>query len=396
MSEQDKKLPELSIQFPGTKPNGRIRFGLGVAAQVGGEISDMTDGRVLIITDRTIVSLGVHKNVTDSLEKYGINFDLFDGVLPEPHIETMGDLERMFKDTDYGAVIGLGGGSTLDTAKLAAVMAYGKHTAQEIFDNPDDIDGSLPTVLMPTTSGTGSEVSPYSVMADGKRKRFISSPYLYATVALVDPLLTVTMPPRVTAATGLDALTHGVEGAIGKDSPYTRAMALQCAGMVFRYLPRAVKNGDDIEARYYMSLASVMGMLAYTQGGGLYAHSMSYVLTTRFGCPHGLGCGMALGYTLRLNQPLISDFLKDIGGVISQDVRLNSDEVISHFLELVRDVGMPTGLKDVGVTEDMLDDMAACLVKEYYRALNPVSLTLEDARVLVHAMYEQNIMFSIN
>lgn len=393
MSEQDKKLPELSIQFPGTKPNGRIRFGLGVSSGVGGEMSDMTDGRVLVITDRTIVSLGVHRTVTNSLEKQDIDFDLFDGVLPEPHIEIMDTLYNIFKDNDYGAVIGLGGGSALDTAKLAAVMAYSKRTAQEIFDNPGVIDGSLPTVLMPTTSGTGSEVSPYSVMSDGKHKRFISSPYLYATVALVDPLLTVTMPPRVTAATGLDALTHGVEGAVGKDSPYTRAMALQCAKMVFRYLPRAVSDGNDIEARYYMSLASVMGMLAYTQGGGLYAHSMSYVLTTRFGCPHGLGCGMALGYTLRLNQPLISDFLNDIGGVISLDTRFTGDEVISRFIELVRDVGMPTGLKDVGVTEDMLDDMAVSLVKEYYRTLNPVSLTVEDARVFVRAMYEQNIMF---
>ncbi len=387
-------LKEICIRFPGCKPEGCLRLGLGLSQKVGEIMSGIAKGKILLITDKTIVSLGLHNTVVASLEEAGFQYDIFDNVLPEPHIETMLQIEEMLYGNAYAAVIGLGGGSALDVAKLAAVMAYMKRSAKQIFDSPGEINGSLPTVLMPTTSGTGSEVSPYSVMADGNKKRFIGSEYLYATVALVDPLLTATMPPRVTAATGLDALTHGVEGAIGKDNPYTRAMMLQCVKLVFKYLPRAVEKGDDIEARYYMSLASVMGMLAYTQGGGLYAHSMSYILTTDLGTPHGLGCGLSLPYTLRLNQPQISDLLGDMGTVISESGRIvEENEVVTAFLELVRRVGIPTNLSALGIKKEALDEMAHRLVEEYFRALNPVKLEVNDALVLMQAMFEENILF---
>lgn len=388
------RLKDICIRFPGCKPEGCLRLGLGLSEKIGEIMTGITKGKILIVTDKTIVSLGLHNAILKSLEASDFKFDVFDDVLPEPHIETMLKIEKMLECGTYGAVIGLGGGSALDVAKLAAVMAYMKRSAKQIFDSPSDINGSLPTVLMPTTSGTGSEVSPYSVMADGNKKRFIGSEYLYATVALVDPELTATMPPRVTAATGLDALTHGVEGAIGKDNPYTRAMMLQCVKLVFKYLPRAVQNGDDMEARYYMSLASVMGMLAYTQGGGLYAHSMSYILTTDLVTPHGLGCGLALPYTLRLNQPEISDIIRDIGIMINEDGKaMEGNEVITAFLDLVRKVGMPTNLSVLGIKEEALDEMAQRLVEQYFRPLNPVKIGVIESKKLMQAMYEENILF---
>lgn len=396
MANYNKDLQELCIRFPGCKPNGCLRLGMGIASTVGKELSKITKKKILIITDSTIINLNLHSSIVQSLKECGYEYDIFQDVKPEPHIETMKQLENSLFTCKYGAIIGLGGGSALDVAKLAAVMAYMKCCAEEVFDNQDKISGSLPKILIPTTSGTGSEVSPYSVMATGNKKRFISSPHLYADIALVDSELTVSMPPKVTATTGLDALTHGVEGAIGKDNPYTRAMMLQCVKLTFKYLPRAVKEGNDCEARYYMSLASVLGMLAYTQGGGLYAHSMSYILTTNYNCPHGLGCGLALPYTLQMNKSHISDILQDISKVISIDNKaLTEDQVIEQFMDLVNKVDIPTRLSDIGVNEDELDGFAECLVDQYYRTLNPVSLTVEGARKLVYSMYKKTLDFKI-
>ncbi len=381
----------MSIQLP-----GRLRLGMGIAAELGTELAALTDARVLMIVDPVVVKLGLLQSALSSVEAAGLTYDLFSEIQPEPHLDTMKQLDELLHTHRYGAVVGFGGGSALDVAKLAAVMARTGCSAEQLFADPKMITGSLPTILLPTTSGTGSEVSPYSVMSDGRTKKFIGSPHLYAQVAMVDPMLTVSMPPRVTAATGLDALTHGVEGMIGKDTPYTRAMALQCVRLVFAYLPRAVTDPNDLEARYHMSVASVMGMLAYTQGGGLYAHSMSYVLTTGHGCPHGMGCGLTLPYTLQLNRHCIAEQLEDISRVLSPaDHRLTVDEVIFRFAELVRSVGMPTGLKAVGVEETELDAMASDLVERYYRALNPVALTVEEARQFVQAMYDENLMFTI-
>lgn len=397
MANYSDDLQELCIRFPGCKPNGCLRFGMGIAATVGKELSEITKNRILIVTDSTIINLNLHRSIIHSLQENGLEYDIFDDVQPEPHIETLEKLEDSLFTVDYGAIIGLGGGSALDAAKLASVMAYMKCSAIEIFDNQDKICGSLTTILIPTTSGTGSEVSPYSVMAQGDKKRFISSTHLYADIALVDPELTVSMPPRVTATTGLDALTHGVEGAIGKDNPYTRAMMLQCVKLTFKYLPNAVKNGNDLEARYYMSLASVLGMLAYTQGGGLYAHSMSYILTTNYKCPHGLGCGLTLPYTLQMNKSYIKDLLHDIGTVISTDDKnLTEEQVIEKFMELVNIVGVPTGLAEIGINKNELDKFAECLVNQYYRALNPVKLTVEGAKTLLYAMYEKTLKFNLN
>jgi len=397
MANYNNDLQELCIHFPGCKPNGCLHFGMGIASTVGKELSEITKKKILIITDSTIINLNLHSSIVQSLKEHSLKYDIFHNVQSEPHIETMEQLEKFLFTDNYGAIIGLGGGSVLDVAKVAAVMAYMKCSAVEIFANQDIICGSLTTILIPTTSGTGSEVSPYSVMAIGNKKRFISSTHLYADIALVDPELTFSMPQKVTATTGLDALTHGVEGGIGKDNPYTRAMMLQCVKLTFKYLPRAFKDGSDREARYYMSLASVLGMLAYTQGGGLYAHSISYILTTNYKCPHGLGCGLALPYILQMNKPYITDLLHDISKVISPDNKVFTEEqVIEQFMELVNTVGVPTGLADIGINENELDGFAEVLVNQYYRALNPVKLTVDSAKTLMYAMYKKTLKFVIN
>lgn len=375
----EKRFGSSFIQFVGTKATGGLRFGPGLAAQTGVEAAKLAEGKALVVVGRTLHRLKLDEPILRSLEEAGFSYDLFLDVEPEPSMETMEKAADMAKN-GYACVIGAGGGSVLDTAKLAALAGASGKTAEEIFAAGGAVGQSLPTILLPSTSGTGSEVSPYIVASRGGKKVFVGSAGIYASLAIVDPLLTVSMPPRTTAFSGLDALSHGIEGAMGKPNPYTLAMAEGCAKLVFRYLPRAVENGQDLEARYYMSYASVLGMLAYTQGGGLYAHSMSYVLTERCGLPHGGGCGLALPHTVdfcREQIPEVMEILHDVTG----------DDGPQALQMLLHRVGAPTTLRELGIREEELDALAELLLVEYPRPNNPRILSTEDARRLLRDMY---------
>ena len=288
-------------------------------------------------------------------------------------------------------MVGIGGGSTLDTAKFAAVLGSNQHGASELLHDSTLIEDSLPLVLIPTTSGTGSEISPYIVVSDKGRKLFISSNFAFASTALVDPMLTASMPAKLTAYTGLDALTHAVEGMIGSDNPFTKALAMQSVSLIFGNLYRAVIDGSDLEARYKLSFASVLGMLAYMQGGGLYAHSMSYVLTEAHGFPHGLGCGLALPYTLKFNESEITSILEDMGRIIAPGTIVPPAEVAQTFIDLVISLGVPSSLKQAGIETEELQAFACDLVSVYPRAKNPRELTPTLATGLLEMMYDGSL-----
>ena len=372
---------ETQIQFVGTKVEGKFRLGLGIAASSGEQAKKLTNGEILIVTDPTIVAIHADEVVHGSLAEAGFAFDVYDKIKPEPDIESLEAVAQYVRRKNYGLVIGLGGGSAMDTAKIAAVSACNDCSVKMMMEDVSLIKDKLPLILMPTTAGTGSEMSPYVVASEAGRKIFISSPILYTTIAMVDPLLMKTMPPNVTASTGMDALTHGVEGAIGKTNPYTLAMAGKCTELVFKYLSRAVSDGEDIEARYYMAFASVLGMLAYTQGGGLFAHSVSYVLTSACKLPHGAGCGLALPYTLRFNEGYIKDVLACL------ETSIGKPNFIRQLKLLISSIGAPSTLKEIGISEDMLPEMARSLIEEYDRPSNPKKMNKEEAVYLMKSMY---------
>ena len=392
----DRLKQEICIQFPGTTPNGKVLFGCGTATKTGAQATALGMTRVLLVADPVIVKLGVHEPVLQALKQAGIEVGIFDKIQPEPHIEVMEQAAQAVRSNAYNGVIGMGGGSALDTAKTASILATAKEeTTMSLIQHPERITDRLPTILISTTSGTGSEVSPFVVTSTAEKKLFINSPYLYASVALVDPILTASMPSRVTAATGLDALTHGVEGVCGKTNPFTMALTRQCAALVFKSLKRAVEDGTDLEARYDMSFASVLGMLAYNQGGGLYAHSISYILTLGKGHAHGVGCGMSLPYTLQYNREFIPEVLRMLRGAIEEsgEVLGSEKDVPGAFLELVRKVGIPANIKDAGFGEEELDQFASDLIEKYYRPLNPRKMDQEEARMLTEAMYRESLDF---
>jgi alcohol dehydrogenase len=400
LREIKKQIPEklseiVTIKGPGIKPNGKLAIGFGVSEKVGEEIGNLTKGTALVVTDKTIINLGLHEGIIHSLKIKGIDYEIFDEVEPEPHINTAEEIQKIIKSRNYGVVVGLGGGSCLDMAKIASLLATNHDDIDTYLNGGTFIEKGLPSILLPTTSGTGSEVSPYVVLSTDQKKVFFSSPYAYAEVALVDPLLTATTPPKVTASTGLDALTHGVEGVIGKMNPYTQALSSRCVELVFNYLPRAYQDGMDLEARYYMSFASVLGMLAYSQGGGLYAHSISYLLTLYNGLPHGVGCGFSLPYTMMYNLEHIEEIIDIFSMPIIRSKANTSEqrvEVIKAFHKLSQELGMPENLKELGVDNKSLEQLAIDLVDKYYRDRNPRKMTKDDAIILVRNMWEGKLV----
>ena len=381
-----------TFQTAGCKPLGKLALGFGLAETVGQESDKLGRGSALLVTDKVITELGMHEVVVDSLQKAGFQTQIFDDVEAEPHIETAQKLEAIVRSQAFAVIVGLGGGSPLDMAKTASLVGNNPQPILDLMQGETIENEGLPLILLPTTSGTGSEVSPFVVTSTAEKKLFIITPQVYPNVALVDPLLTASMPGKVTAGTGLDALSHGVEGLVGCSNPLTQALAGKCVELVFRYLPAAVRDGDDLTARYHMSFASVMGMMTYTQGGGLYAHSCSYILTLDKNLPHGLGCGITLPYTLMFNldylEEMLSDFAPQIDPSIAGSGPEKARQVVARFHDLVAAVGLPVSLKDIGVSLEDLEDYAQKLVKQYYRVKNPRKLEIGDARALLKSMWE--------
>lgn len=378
------------IRFPGCRTDGKVKLGLGVLDSIGQEARALGGHQALLIADPVLKTINKLSYVVKLLEKEGLDVSCYTDISPEPDINTLDAVEKEARGVQYDIVIGIGGGSTMDLAKIAACLTE-TVAGRTVLYHIDRVKSRCPLMLLPTTSGTGSEVSPYSVVSENGVKHFASSPLLYANLALIDPMLTVSMPPRVTAFTGMDALTHGIEGVCGCTNPYTMAMAGKCVELVFSYLPRAVKDSEDLEARWAMSFASMLGMMAYTQGGGLYAHSMSYILTEEKHLPHGTGCGLALPYTLKANRQKICPVLemtRNAIGASQQYSPQNIDDTIGCFKMLQQDINLPGTLQELGYTEDGLPSIAHKLMDVYYRPRNPRKLEFKDALEMVQNMYQ--------
>ena len=290
----------------GMSPPKRVIFGCGAIEQIGQEAVKLGQGKALLVGDEVIEKLGLLQQVKDALSSAGLAVEVYTQIDPEPHLETAEALCEYSVGKGFSVVVAVGGGSVMDMAKLAAqCMASEKPVGDYASRKVVPESPSVPLILAPTTSGTGSEVSMNLVLEAGEDKLFLSSPYYYPDIAIIDPVLTTSMPPNVTANTGIDALSHAIEGLLNKKSnPFSDSLCLTSIEMVGGYLRRAVADGQDLDARYHMSLAASLGMMGMIMSGGLYAHSVSYAISKYRPTPHGLGCGLSLPYTMAFNLPM--------------------------------------------------------------------------------------------
>lgn len=352
-----------------------ILFGQGAAAQIGAEAAQRGLKRAVIITDKRLREAGLLASITPSLDAAGVAVDIFDGGVPEPS-DTVVDAAtvhaRAFKPD---LVIGLGGGSNMDVAKVvAAAVAHGGSCADYFGENK--VPGpTVPVFAVPTTAGTGSEVTAVAVIEDTTRhlKLAVASPHIRPRLALVDPLLTVSCPARVTAESGMDALVHAVETmtVIGYDAldvpPGTRQQfsgrfvitdalaerAIQLAGV---HLRNAVYQPKNLAAREGMHLSALLAGMAFSSAGLGAVHALQYPVGAVTHTPHGLGTGLLLPYVVEYLLPANPGAFARIAGWLGAEPR--AEACVEALQTLKADVGIPMRLRDIGVEERHLRPMA--------------------------------------
>lgn len=316
------------------------------------------------------------------------------------------------REGKFNLVVGVGGGAVLDTAKLMAICLTNPDDVMTYVDpTQDKTKGpSKPKILIPTTSGTGSETSNCAVVIEGLYKTWIASSNVFADVAIVDPQMVMSCPPRQTAGSAMDALSHNVEALIDrKANPLSDAQALEATKLVFKFARRAYHDGDDLEARWNMCAAAMLGgmVIAYPWIGGpaILGHCIAEALGPRWGVPHGAACGVVLPYVLQFcaaSSACIEKLAYVAKQVIGDDVHgLPHHEAAFAFIHAVKtlmeDMELPTDLKQWKVPVNELDEFAEYVVKDrqYVYGLprfNPRKLTDANTKELMHQMYEGTLI----
>jgi alcohol dehydrogenase class IV len=364
-----------------------IVFGAGAVAKTADHAKRIGGKRALLVCDAGVVKVGIADQVKKVLDAGGVNTLVFDKVDPNPVEENVFDGVKAFKSHEADLVVSVGGGSPLDAGKLIALATT--HT-RPLHEYDDAIGGDAhitanvpPIITIPTTAGTGSEVGRSGVVTlkSTGRKTVIFSPFLLAKVAILDPQLTVSMPARVTAATGFDALTHCLEAyaSIG-DHPMADAIALGGLELCAKFLARAVEKGDDLEARGAMMKAAMMGAVSFQKGLGA-CHSLAHPLSSEKGMHHGLANALCLPVVCDFNEKAIHDRLERIRGIL--DPKAKS---LAEAVRALRDrVGLPNGLRSEGVKEGDIPKLAEKAFEDACHRSNPRSTTKDDLAALYRA-----------
>lgn len=381
------------FQFP-----RKIIFGINSSKTVGSEVKALNGSRVLLVTDNNLRALGVTREVEETLSDEGLVFEVFSDVEAEPSLEVAESIAEFARNGKYDIVVGVGGGSVLDMAKVASIAVTNpglmrSYVGVDLVKKP-----GLPKILIPTTAGTGSEVTRVAVITleEEEVKSAIISPYLLSDTSIVDPKLTLSMPQKIAASTGLDALSHALEAVMAVNAnPLTDALALQAIKIICEYLPRSYSSGD-LESRVNMSLGSLMAGMAFANSWVCLGHALAYSFSVAYRVPHGVSCGLALPYAFKFNMPAISHKIPQIAEAIglprekvAGDIMYNLGEMILHkLLNLLRDLNMPRSLKDIGVPESDIRKIAGKLLT-FTRLIqrNPRNISKEDALSLVAEMW---------
>jgi len=341
------------------------------------------------VTDKGLLEAGVVAKGTKLLDERGIEYVIFDEVRPNPTDNNVYQGLEVYRDGDCDVVVGFGGGSAMDVAKAIRVISSHEGAIEEYYvdaGGSEKITPNMPpSILIPTTAGTGSEASLGAIITDSKqnRKRAIISPYLFPAIALLDPELTVSLPAELTAATGMDALSHSIEAYIGKSyHPIADGIALQAIKMVGENLRVAVESGDNLSARSEMLIAATMGALAFQKGLGA-VHSLAHQLSTEANIPHGVANAIMMPAVMKFNLEYAKEKYVDIASSLGVDIsNMSIDEAaiaaIVAVSQLSKDVGIPQSLSELELQHDSLPQMAKNAMLDIFHQFNPRPCTEED------------------
>lgn len=351
----------------------RIFFGRGAIKKVGIEASKFGN-KILIITDKGIAKAGIVDKVKGYIEEEVLDVDIFDRVKPEPSIDVFKECMEVLKD--YDLAIGIGGGSSLDVTKASSVLIKNKGSIND-YIGMNKIKGvGIPKFLIPTTSGSGSEVSHIAILTDKEgNKNAIYSKYLFSDISIVDPELTLTLPKKVTANTGFDALTHAIESYVSlRSNELTDALALKAIELISKSLRDAVNTGD-IKSRHNMSMASMLAGMAFVNSSLGAVHALAYPLGVKYHLAHGESNALMLPYVMKFNYKANPKKFDDIGKA------MNSKNCVESVKKLAGDVGIVSKMRDFGVKKGDIDEFSEiAMISKRLLKYNPREMRKEDAR----------------
>jgi alcohol dehydrogenase class IV len=382
-----------TFSFTGAK---KIVFGRGSFAALPEHIAELKIQRPLIVLDRNLAETGFREKVDGVLAKAGIGYVIYDKTEPEPPLELADEGTKLALKKKCDGVVGIGGGSAMDLAKAIAVLAANKGKAEDYLGLNKVPSPGLPKIMVPTTAGTGSEVTFTAVFIRKKlkKKEGMNSPYLYPELALLDPELTLSLPPHPTAATGIDALCHAIESYTSVNaSPMSEMMSIEAIRLISDNLRTAVHDGTNIEAREAMLLGSLYAGLGLANAGVTAVHSLSYPLGGKYGVSHGLANTIMLPRVMAFNLPGALEKFVDIAevmGEIVDDLPLREAAylAVEAVEALIEDCGIMTTLEELEIPESDFPELAkVAMTVARPLANNPCKMTLEEMVELYQEAY---------
>jgi alcohol dehydrogenase class IV len=375
---------------------GQVHFGFGAIELVGEAVNAFSAERVFIVADPGVITAGLVEPIAASLKAANLSYIVYDKVVPNPDTQSVDAAVGAFGDSSADLIIGIGGGSGLDTAKAVSLVAGGPpqgcvaeyssflDEARRPIPAPKDLP---PVIAIPTTAGTGSEVTPWAIITDiGAKYKFGvgGGPTTVPAVALVDPELTLTLPPFLTAATGMDALSHCIEAYVStNENPMLDPMILYGIELIGRSLRLAVDQGDNHDARRDVMLGSLIGGIGITSKWLGACHALAHPLSSLAGIQHGIANALMLPHQMAYSLPAALNRYARIAGVldtrkaINRTVRQQAELAVEAVRKLAEDIGLPTRLRDVGVTPEMIPELAVGAYQDRNWPSNPRSVSQE-------------------
>jgi alcohol dehydrogenase len=369
-----------------------IRFGAGCLSQLSEIMTDKFSAKsVLIVTDRGLLQAGVIDGVLRILEASNLAIVIFDQVVADPPESVVLAAAEFAKDCDV--VIGIGGGSSMDAAKLAATLCMGEQTLESMYGVDKVTSSRKPLIQIPTTAGTGSEVTPISIVTTGKSsKAGVVSPKLYADIAILDPTLLLGLPAHITAETGVDAMVHAIEAYTSKikKNPISDHLATRALTLLAEHLPQAYMEGKNLQHRGATMLGAMLAGQAFANAPVAGVHALAYPLGGIYHLAHGLTNALMLPHVLRYNLNGAAQLYAELADLLITDCSGSTEAKAASFIEYMTDlcakVGLNKRLRDVGIPQDGLQELAEqAMLQTRLLQNNPQEINLADAL----AIYQQ-------
>lgn len=372
---------------------GKVIFGSRSLRKLSEELKLFPSGKVLIVTDENLAKSEIVEDLIEEIRKSGREYLLYGEVAPEPRVEHADKAGQMAKEC--ALVIGIGGGSSIDVAKGASVVASNGGKARDYIGVNKVPKRGLPIVAIPTTAGTGSEVTPTAVFIfDERKKGGINSPYIIPDLAILDPELTISLPPSLTASTGMDALTHALESYVAKSSnPMSEVFSLEALRLIAQNIRLAYSAPDNLEAREGMLFGSFLAGVALAHAGVGACHSMSYPLSAFYGIGHGLANAVLIPHVSLYNAMASPKKYALVASILGENIEDMSPRdaafaVYDALLKLLYDLNIPVNLASLGVPEEDLPRLAASALEvDRPLANNPRRIGYEEIYNIYRDVY---------